>query len=117
VTASEIAALFDGHAFTTTDEAELQRALAEVLDGAGVDHRREVRLTARDRIDFLAGAVGIEVKVDGALAAVTRQLHRYALRPEVASLLLVTTRPQHRGAPRELCGKPVTVALLHGGLL
>lgn len=117
MTMGEIAALLRAHAFTANDEAELQRAIAEVLTGAGVEHQREARLTARDRIDFLVGRIGLEVKVDGALAAVTRQLHRYAQLPEIDGLLLVTTRPQHRAAPRDLCGKPVGVVLLHGGML
>lgn len=117
MTLDELVRLLGAHAFTCCNEAELQQAVAEVLAGAGIDHQREVRLTERDRIDFLVGRVGLELKVDGALAAVTRQLHRYAQRPEIDGLLLVTTRPQHRGAPRELCGKPVRAVLVHGGLL
>lgn len=117
MTSIDVAELLRAHAFTCGNEAELQQAIGAVLTGAGIEHRREVRLTERDRIDFLVGGVGLEVKVDGSLSAVTRQLHRYAQRPEVGSLLLVTTRPQHRAAPRELCGKPVRVVLVHGGLL
>lgn len=78
--------------------------------------RREVRLNHADRIDFVIGDLGVEVKVDGSLAAVTRQLHRYAQVEELAGVLLVTTQACHLAVPRELNGKPIVVARLIGGI-
>lgn len=63
------------HAFSFADEDELQRGLAEVMPETA---QREVRLTPRDRIDFLVDGIGIEVKLAGSISALTRQLHRYA---------------------------------------
>lgn len=100
-------------------EADLQAGLLPVLRGFVTDEAeltREARLSARDRIDFVIGDLGVEVKVDGSLAAVTRQLHRYAQVEELAGVLLVTTRAAHLAVPRELNGKPIVVARLLGGI-
>lgn len=100
-----------------TNERELQEGLRHSLDqGAPGEVEREVRLTPHDRIDFLVGDVGVEVKVDGSLASVTRQLHRYAQVEELAGVLLVTTQACHLAVPRELNGKPIVVARLIGGI-
>lgn len=105
---SDVAAEIRRHEYHYSGEADLQAGLWVVLSpipGAA----REVRLGSRDRIDFLVGRVGVEVKVGGTLAEVVRQLLRYAERDEIDSLVLVTTQQRHRGAPRELNGKPVLV--------
>lgn len=103
-----------GHRYVYASEGELQQQLADVLAGAGVPVAREVRLTPRDRIDLLAGDVGIEVKVKGARVPL-RQLQRYAAHPRVAGLLLVTTRAAE--LPPTIGGKPAgVVSLLTNGL-
>jgi hypothetical protein len=83
------------HSFRAASEAELQAALAEALLRAGFNVAREVRLSARDRIDLTADRVGIEVKVGGAVTDVIRQLDRYASHGALSALLLVTTRIMH----------------------
>lgn len=94
--------------FNCSNEAELQAAIATVFEAAGIGFEREVRLTAKDRIDFLcAGGLGVEVKVGGDAAHVLRQLHRYAQRPEVLALMLITTRATHRTIATDLNGKHV----------
>jgi hypothetical protein len=103
-----VAAVLSGFRFRFESEAELQAGIQIALSSAGINHCREVILTATDRIDFLVGDCGIEVKISGAAAVVLRQLHRYAQLPEVGSLLLITTRANH-GMPAELNGKPVRV--------
>jgi hypothetical protein len=91
--------------------ASYKQALGDVLSEAGFDVAREVRLNARDRIDFLVGRVGVEVKVAGATAAVERQLRRYAASDLVDELVLVTSRRLHT---RVEVGKPVTVVVVGG---
>lgn len=100
--------------YTYADEDALQGGLSDALTAAGIAHEREVRLNARDRIDILAGAgaVGIEVKVEGQSSSVVRQLRRYAKHESVEEILLVTNRYRHEdpdNVPREIDGKPVTV--------
>lgn len=140
-----------GHRYSTTNEAELQDALAGVLNEAGVPHTREHRLSAEDRPDFAVPVdcclfhrtggrlefgctpsfmraaqpfrperlplIAIEVKVDGSLAALTRQLHRYAQHDEVAALVAVSPRARHTAIPREISGKPVRMVSLLGSAL
>jgi len=95
-----------------TAERGLQDGIERALLAAGIAATREAPLTKRDRVDFLAGDIAIEVKVDGSLADVTRQLHRYAACPEVSALVLVTTRGAHTRLPDTLGGKPVRVVHL-----
>ncbi len=59
-----------------------------------------------------SAGIGVEVKTQGALNAVIRQLHRYAHYPEVTELVLLTTRRRHGQVPRELNGKRVHVIFL-----
>lgn len=89
-----------------TDELRLQEEIAAVFAAAGVAFEREVMLTPKDRIDFLVGAVGIEIKVKGAAHAVARQLLRYAEHERIGELVLFTTRTQIV-VPTTLGGKVV----------
>jgi hypothetical protein len=116
-----VAASIARHRFVFSDEAALQKGLAESLlaDGFGVD--REVRLGARNRVDLrvtrpgLEAALGLEVKIDGTQMSVVRQLDRYAASPDVDALVLVTNRVRHLQMPPTLRGKPVVVLNLLGG--
>lgn len=114
LTAERIAAVIKGHRYRYADESHLQEGIAGALAAAGIPAAREVRLAGSDRIDFMAGSLGIEVKIGGQSAAVARQLGRYAKYGQVAELMLVTTRARHRDMPREIGGKPVHVVLLSG---
>lgn len=97
--------------------------------------RREYELGPEDRVDFFIQepnpthptvggpglrasiGLGIEVKVDGSLSALLRQLQRYAQHDSIDGLLVVSTRAHHRDLPATLSDKPVVVAsLLFGGL-
>ena len=109
---AELRDVLAGYRFRFASERDLQDGIARVLDDAGIAHRREAPLGPLGRagtIDFLVGDVGIEVKIKGALAQVTRQLHRYAEEPAVRELLLVTGSAQLDRLPRALCGKPLDV--------
>lgn len=100
---------------TYEDEASLHLAIAKTLEEGGIEHEHEVRLDARSRLDFLtADGVGVEVKIAGQAAGVTRQLLRYAHHQEVHELVLVTTQADHHLIPTELAGKPVHVCWLAG---
>lgn len=98
-------------------EEALQEAIARVFDETGIRYEREVRLSERDRIDFMLGSLGIEVKIEGSVHQVTRQLQRYAQYDRVGSLLLVTSRSKLSAVPRELSGKRVDVQVLFGSML
>lgn len=112
--AQRIASAIKAARFRYAGETRLQEGIAGVLAEAGIAAEREVPLNPRDKIDFLAGGTGIEVKIAGQPDDVTRQLRRYAGSDRVASLVLVTTRARHRSVPREIGGKPVHVVWLSG---
>lgn len=112
MTAAEILADLRRCRFNYVTERDLQDLIAARLN---VDEsQREVRLNARDRIDFLIDGVGIEVKIAGARALVIEQLHRYAHCPEVESLILVTNRCRHCAIEATMNGKSVELLLMGG---
>lgn len=113
---------------TFTTEAELQQVLADrlwseaLLGNPITGYSREVRLDDHNRIDFLVELngttkVGVEVKIAGSLAALRRQLERYAALAAVDQLLLVTTKAQHHHVPPTIGGKPVILCSLIGDAL
>ena len=95
--------------YSVVDEDDLQAALGLALEHENIAFEREVVLGPRDRIDLLAGDVGIEVKVDGSRASVLRQLQRYAKHERIGALLLVSPRARHLAMPETLGGKPLAV--------
>lgn len=107
----EIHRAIENHRYRYANEAELQDAIARVLDDACFQFRREVRLSDRDRIDFLVDGIGIEVKIKGSGSALVRQVYRYLQHEELQALIVVTTRVRH-SLPSEIRGKPVGVVHL-----
>lgn len=113
-----VAGVVERVTFRVTREAELQAGIAEALARARYPYQAEARLSDADRVDFLVfGRVALEAKVDGSRADVLRQCQRYARAAKVASVLLVTTRAQHRGLPEALNGKPLRVVYLPSAIL
>lgn len=109
-----VAALMRGITFTLQNEETLQRGVAQVLDDASVDYTRELRLDARNRLDFVvhsAYEIAIEVKIAGTASDVQRQVRRY-LKEDIGGLVLVTTRRRHRALENEAFPKPVEVVWL-----
>lgn len=105
-------------ALTYNNEDSLQAAICDALEAAGLAPVREVKLTGTlGRIDLMCGDVGIEVKIDGQLNAVTRQLMRYTHDPRIRELVLVTTRAKHHQIPEELNGKAIHLVSLIGAAL
>lgn len=99
------------------NEKELQRGVGMMLTSLNLEFEPEFPLTKRDRIDFLIGDLGIECKADDSsggtsLAAVTRQLLRYAQSDQVKELILLTTMSKHKNLPDSLNGKPLYIVHL-----
>ena len=116
--AAAVCTLLGSFRFAAFDEATLQRLIADVLIVAGYKFEREKRLSRKDRLDFLLDdGVAVEIKIDGSLTGVMRQLSRYAEHERVLAIVLVTTRAtQALRIPSEFSGKPVRVVLLPGAL-
>ena len=109
MTAAELARLLSSPRYRhTQDELRLQDEIAAFLTLSSISHRREVLLSKADRVDFLVGTIGVEVKVKGSRHAVISQLLRYAAHEAVTELVLFTTRSQ-LVMPRSLGEKPVVV--------
>jgi len=90
-------------------EERMQSEIEKILKSSGVEFEREFVISARDRIDFKVGPVGIECKIDGSPAKVLSQLLRYAEDSRIEELILVSSRHTHRFAVSSLGGKPFTV--------
>jgi hypothetical protein len=117
MTANKLREALGGFRFRYAHEEQLQEGIAAALEKSGISFSREVKLTARDRIDFMVSRVGIEVKVGHPLASVMEQLHRYVQSSDVDGLLLVTNRCRHAIIPEVIGGKPVAVLFLGWGTL
>ena len=97
-------------------EGAVQRGLGRLLDEERIPYKAEVILAPSDRIDFLVGRVGVEVKIGHPRRAILRQLERYARSDRVDTLLLVSSAP-FPSAGFEVGGKPVHVVNLSTGWL
>lgn len=115
---ARLAALVGGRVYRWRHEDDLQAGLEVVLRDWPGQVLREAQLPGvRGRIDFVVDEdLGLEVKVDGGLSLVTRQVHRYLEVEDLAGVLLVTTVAGHLAVPREMLGKPVAVVRLIGGI-
>lgn len=101
--------------FNFCSEDELQRGIEQVLARSTFEALREVRLGERGRLDFIVdGDIVIETKIGGSAAELMRQVARYAQSPQVAAILVVTSRAGH-SLPASFNGKPVLVHSLLGG--
>ena len=103
------------------DEYELQDNVARALRAAGLAFDRE-RVFSTGRVDFAVTVDGatvvVEVKVDGDVAGVTRQIVRYLSHEEVVGVVLVSSRAVHSAAlVSDINGKPVRVVRPTAGAL
>ena len=115
MTGPELVILLESHRYETATEDAFQSSTQDILTKAGVSYIREHRFNAKDRIDFLVeGHIGLELKIEGSVNTIARQLMRYALIEEVAEVVLFTCRARHCTMIRHLNGKPVHVALYQG---
>lgn len=112
-TAKSLSDVLGEYSYRFANEIELQDGIARVLGLAHVTFEREVRLTPKERIDFIVGeGIGVEVKIAGAFADVIRQMQRYAEHPRITALVLATTCMRHDHVPLSLVGKPCTTIYL-----
>ena len=111
-TLAKVKYLLANQQYDITEERLIQDKVEMVLEENEIPYTREARLTDSDRIDFLIGSLGVEIKLKTPLTQVTRQLHRYAQSDLVTKLLLVTTSPKLQGVPIKFNGKPIHVLLL-----
>lgn len=113
VTTDELAAALRRFRFRFTSEIELHKGIAKCLDYLGINYSYEHAISRRDRLDFLVQeTIAIEAKVDGSLAELTRQLHRYATTGKLEGFVVVSSKARHRALPREILGIPVRVVPL-----
>lgn len=114
--AAEVSDLLGRYRIMGLTEVTVQEQIESVLQRQGIPFQREVELTPGDRIDFMVGAVGVEVKTKGTRAAITRQLGRYVRSESVEEIILAaTSRRILASVPDEILDMPITKHLLQGG--
>lgn len=102
--------LIETHRCPLTDEKLTQAALETMFLDAGLDVKREHRLSKSDIPDFYIDGIVVEVKIKGARAAIGRQLQRYATHETVTGVLLATAVSVV--LPSVINGKPARAASL-----
>lgn len=112
-----MARLFERHRFRYYSERDLQDAMEKVLVAHGIACKRESALSRADRPDFMVGTTAIEVKIQGSLAELLRQINRYAQHDDVESILVVGTPHWISRIPPDLAGKAIYRVRLVGSLL
>lgn len=113
-TVESVRRIIRGHRWRLEVEATLQADISAKLTSAAIAHEREVRLDAKNRIDFLVGSVGIEVKIKGAKRDIYRQVERYAAFDRISEVVLITNVATRM--PATICGKPIHVIPLTSAL-
>ncbi len=87
-------------------ETDIHACVGQRLTAAGLPFTHEAKLASGCRIDFLVGAVGVEIKKGKPSAAtLAAQLQRYAACDAVDGLIVITERSVR--LPKTLFGKPV----------
>jgi hypothetical protein len=105
--ATVIAALSNAR-FTCQDETEFQEGVAGVLDKHHIGYQREVRLSARDRVDFMIdGGIALELKVKTDGKSLLTQMLRYASHPSVKELIAASATHHALGLPDTVNDKPL----------
>lgn len=98
--------------YSFNNEKELQDGIELALQNRNVQYIREAIVPPKDRVDFLVGSIGVEVKIKSSLANLTRQIHRYAQWEGISSVLVITSLNRLRNLPATLNGKPVHVIVI-----
>ena len=95
-----------------SDEKRTQADIATLLRGQGIEFAPEEPLSKGDIIDFMAGCIGIEVKLKGSRKKdVYKQLCRFPAESErVTALILATNLTM--GLPETINEKPVYMVRL-----
>ena len=94
------------------EEFMIHDQIKDLLDREGFDYSHEYKLGKGNRIDFLVGGIGVEVKKGKPnRSSVLKQLERYSESDEVKGLVLVIERSMD--IPDFLNGKPCEVVALN----
>lgn len=119
----DVAKHLRSYRFRWHNETSLQKAVHLALQSGPWKVDREHRLSESDRVDFhLTSADGlrlaVELKVQGDMESVQRQVARYAASTKVDGVLLVSTSNRlAMGLADTAIDKPVRSVVLSGGLL
>lgn len=97
-------------------EPELHHEITRRFLAVGIYPEHE-KWIGEDRLDFFIDGVAIEVKMNGSLSALLRQVHRYMAHEEITGLIVITTRLKLARLPENINGKPAVVVCLAGGSL
>jgi hypothetical protein len=117
LTAYRLKEALSGYRYDLSNEDSIQSGLERAMLMEGLVFVREAQLSNEDRLDFLVDAcVAIEVKRQGSLQELLRQLSRYAQHVVVRELLVVTSRLQSTNLPTEIGGKPLECLVLLGSI-
>ena len=109
----DLHSLFASYTFRWQREHDIQNAIETILIAKDLEFVREDPLSPADRPDFMVKRIAVEVKVDGSLSLLTRQIYRYVQNEAVDAVLVVTTRAIHRQIAKAIRGKPVRVLYLN----
>lgn len=102
---TDVIQLLSTRRFPLSSEKELQAEIAKALSAAGMEYKREYRLSEADVIDFmLPDGIGIEVKLRQQRSGILRQCERYCAHETLQGLILVSASAM--GLPPEIKGKP-----------
>lgn len=94
------------------EEYDIHAAVAGALDGSGLEYTHEYKLGPRNRIDFLVGRIGIEVKKGRpASSRLVGQLRRYLESDALDGMIVITQRVT--ALPATINGKPVKLITLN----
>ena len=116
MTVDDVAKLLAGFRLRYGTERQLQDDVERALEAERIPFIRECR-TSTGPIDFLVeGAIGVECKIAGGASQVLPQLQRYAAEPQIAGIVLVTSRPTHRFGVETLGGVPFRTLWIAGNL-
>lgn len=104
MSASEIVNLIRRVRIDLSTEKRSQADIESALTASGVAFIREHPLSKSDVVDFMVGSIALELKLRGSRKMeVFRQLKRYALHPEVSTIILASNLSM--GLPTSIEGK------------
>lgn len=112
-TVSKVASVLGAYKYRGVDEPHMHMLIIRAFDINKVEYEHEAWLSGSERIDFLCGKVGVEVKVQGQPATVLSQLGRYAESGKLDVLMLASTQKRLLAVvPAEIHGVPTVPVLL-----
>ncbi len=106
----EVIKVLERHRFILGSESTVQKQVAEALTEAAINFDREYRLDPHNRIDFMAGITGIEVKLKGSRRAILRQVTRYCDFAVLGNLILLSSVAM--GMPQAINGRRIRIVSL-----